>query len=157
MQRHFAGLLVYLVLVAGCFSLQPVAGPEPKVGGVVAFDITDMGRVKLGGSMGPEIYQVEGRLLEAENGDYLLGVTSVKTLRQGTQVWSGERVRIEKEHVARTYERKFSRRRTLVASAVMAGAFVLVFGKSLGVNWTGDDPINKQPPESIDALVPRRP
>lgn len=156
MQRNHVALLVFLVLVAGCFSLQPAIGPEPQVGQLVAFEITDMGRVQLGGSMGPEISQVEGRLLEAENGDYLLGVTSVKTLRRGTQVWSGERVRIEKRYVARTYERRFSRGRTVFASAVMAGAFVLVFGKSLGVNWSGDSPLPKKP-DSVDALVPRLP
>jgi hypothetical protein len=152
-RRHVA-LLVFLVSVAGCFKLQPVAGLEPRVGEVVAFDITDMGRVQLGGSMGPEIRQVEGRLLDAENGDYLLGVTSVKTLRRGTQVWSGERVRISKLHVARTYERRFSRGRTLVAGAVAAGAFVLVFGKSLGINWTGDNPLPPKP-DTSGTLVPR--
>jgi hypothetical protein len=153
-QRRLAALLVFLVSVAGCFKLQPVAGPEPAIGEKVAFDITDMGRVQLGGSMGPEISRVEGRLLDAENGDYLLGVTSVTTLRRGTQVWSGERVRIDKQYVSRTYVRKFSRGRTAVASALLAGVFVVILGKSLGIDWTGDSPLPPKP-DTGGTLVPR--
>ena len=154
--KRFAGLAVFLGAVAGCYSLQPVTGPGPKVGDVVAFDISDLGRVHLGGSMGPEISQVEGRLLDSENGDFIVGVTSVRSIRYGLQVWSGERVRIQQQHVARTYQRRFSRGRTAALGLAAAGGFVFLFGRSLGVLFGGgeDEPTN--PPDTADALVPRR-
>jgi hypothetical protein len=152
--KHGFKLVVFTVLSAGCYSLQPALGPAPKSGDQVAFEITDLGRVYLGGAMGPEIGQVEGRLLDSENGDYVLGVTSVKTIRGGVQVWSGERVRIEKQYVARMYERKFSKGRTLAMGIVAVGGAVLLFGKSLGVLGGGDTP--KPPPiDTFPSLVAR--
>lgn len=143
------------VLVVGCYSLQPAAmGPAPRSGDRVSMDITDLGRVYLGSAMGPEIETIEGRLLENEEGDYLVGVTAVRTLRGATQIWSGEKVRIEKQHVARLYERKFSRGRTAVLGVALAAGVVGLFGKGLGVLGPGDKPV---PPDTgtIGTLVGR--
>jgi len=135
-----------------CYSLQPIGGVSPAVGSQVGFDITDAGRVALGGTMGPEIDQVEGTLLEATNGDYVLSVSGVKMLRGGHQAWTGERVQIKKEHVSRTYERRFSKGRTLVFAGVLAaGAFVLA-GGAPGIFDPGSDG-----PPGGDTLITLRP
>ena len=84
------------VLLAGCYTLEPVQGPTPAVGTEIAFDINDAGRLALGGSIGPEIAQIEGRLVEKGSADYLVAVTSVHMLRGGEQVWSKEPVRIKR-------------------------------------------------------------
>jgi len=152
--KHGFRIVVFTVLSAGCYSLQPALGPAPKSGDQVAFEITDLGRVYLGGAMGPEIGQIEGRLLDSENGDYVLGVTSVRTIRGGVQVWSGERVRIEKQYVARMYEKKFSKGRTLAMGIVGVGGAVFLFGRSLGVFGGGDTPL-PIPPETTATLVAR--
>jgi hypothetical protein len=155
--KRSISLMAFSVLTVGCYSLQPAMGPAPKNGDQVAFQVTDAGRVFLGGAMGPEIDQVEGRLLDSENGEYVLGVTSVKTLRGGVQVWSGERVRIEKQYVARMYERKFSKGRTVALGVVAAGGMVLLFDRNLAV-FGGDRP---SPPvvdtTIIDSARPVRP
>ena len=39
----------------------PPGGRRPSLGDKVAFDVNDNGRVAFGGSMGPEIGQIEGR------------------------------------------------------------------------------------------------
>jgi len=124
-------------LVAGCYALQPVRGAAPETGTTMAFDVTDAGRVELATSMGPEIDQIEGRLLNAANGEYVVSVSSVRYLRGGHQAWTGERVGIKKEYVARTYERRFSKGRTLALSAAMAGPGALAFGFGLG--WFGGE------------------
>jgi len=152
--KHGFRLMMFTVLSAGCYSLQPALGPAPKSGDQVAFEITDLGRVYLGGAMGPEIGQIEGRLLDSENGEYVLGVTSVRTIRGGVQVWSGERVRIEKQYVARMYEKKFSKGRTLAMGVVAVGGFVILFGKSLSILGGGDSPL-PVPPDTQNTLVAR--
>jgi hypothetical protein len=125
-------LFTALVLVAGCYTLQPATQAAPEVGSVVALDVNDAGRVALGGSIGPEIGQIEGRLISQENGGYLLAVSSVRFLRGGEQVWTGERVRVSREHVGNTYERRFDKGRTIALSAVfVAGVAAIILSRDL--------------------------
>src|SRR5262247_3406197 len=98
-------LTIFGVLVAGCYTLVPATGPSPELGKQMAFDLNDVGRVALGGSMGPEISQVQGRLL-ARDSDYVVGVTAIKLLKGGEQTWGGERVRIKPAYVSSMYERR---------------------------------------------------
>jgi len=119
-------------LVAGCYTLQPARGSIPRVGTRVAFDVNDAGRVALGGLIGPEIAQIEGRLLNNGTEDYLLAVSTVRLLRGGEQIWSGEQVRIKSEYVGSAYERRFSRGRTMVVGAAVAGGVAaFLIGRSL--------------------------
>lgn len=132
------------MLLSGCYSLQPVrggAGPEP--GKIVAFDVTDVGRVALGGSMGPEIGQVEGRLIQKDNGEYLLGVTSVSLLRGGVQTWSGEQVHLKPEYVGNVYERRFDVGHSVALAAVGVGAVAFIVTRNL---LTGGQQDQKNPP-----------
>jgi hypothetical protein len=69
-----------LVCSNACYSLERISGSSPAPGTRIALEVNDAGRVALGGSMGPEIDRVEGRLIERNNGEYLLGVTSVALL-----------------------------------------------------------------------------
>jgi len=122
---------VLSVLLTGCYELEPVRGTAPQPGTQVAFDVTDVGRVALGGSMGPEIGQVEGRLIERDNGDYLLGVTSVSLLRGGVQVWKGEKVTFKPEYVGNIYERRLSKGRTFMFAAAGVSAVALIVSQNL--------------------------
>src|SRR6516165_8934241 len=100
------------VFLVGCYTLQPTGGTVPQPGTLMAFDINDAGRVALGGSMGPEISQIEGRLAGREGADYLVSVTDVHLLRGGDQVWHGETVTLKAEYVSSLYERRFSAARS---------------------------------------------
>jgi len=119
------------VLLAGCYELQPVKGPTPAVGTQIAFDVNDVGRVALGGSMGPEIAQIEGRLMEKGSTDYLVAVSAIHMLRGGEQVWSGEPVRIKSEYVASVYEKRLSRGKTIALSAIGVGIAAIIATQSL--------------------------
>jgi len=116
------------VLSAGCYTLEPAGGVTPEVGTGVAFDINDAGRVALGGSMGPEIDQIEGRLLSKDGADYVVGVTTVHLLKGGTQVWHGESVRISPNYVNTVYLRRFSAGKTIAISAIGIGAVAALTG-----------------------------
>ena len=146
-------VLVIGALVTGCYTLQPAAGISPEIGDELAFDINDVGRVALGGAMGPEIAQVEGRLISRENADYLIGVTSIHTLRSGDQVWKGEQVRIKSEYVGSIYERHFSRARTITLGAAGAAAFALIVTRSLSGSGSVAD-AGTPPPVGSSIRVP---
>ena len=129
---RFGSLVLFGVLVAGCYTLQPVRGATPPLGSQVAFDVNDAGRVALGGQIGPEVGQIEGRLVNRESTEYVVAVSAVHMLRGGQQVWRGETVRLRPEFLGNMYERRFSKGRTaLVGAALIGGVAALVAGRSL--------------------------
>ena len=119
----------------GCYTLKPISGVDPKPGEKLALDVNDAGRVALGGSMGPEIAQVEGLVVEKDAEGYLMSVSNVRLLRGGEQVWSGERVRINNQYVGTTYSRRFSLGRSIGLGVVGIGGFaaILVSTSLLGI------------------------
>lgn len=141
------------VAASGCYSLARIPGGSPAPGMRVAFDVNDAGRAALGGSMGPEIDRVEGRLLERNNGDYLLGVTSVSLIRGGVQTWKGEQVVVKPEFVSTVYERRFSPVRTGLAVAAFAGGVAVIMTQDLLGGGAEDD--SKTPGDTSQTM--RRP
>jgi hypothetical protein len=150
---RYAGFLVVSSLLSGCYTLQPAAGVTPEIGDELAFDINDVGRVGLGPSMGPEIAQVQGRLISRENAEYLVGVTAIRTLRGGDQVWTGEQVRIKSEYVGSTYQRHFSKGRTITLGVAGVAAFGFIITRSLLGAGQETDP-GKVPPDGSSIRVP---
>ena len=86
-----AGVLTLGASLAGCYTLQPARGATPVVGEKVAFDVNDAGRVALGGSLGPEIAQIEGRVVGHDSGEYVLAVNE-KNVVEYRPVELGRRV-----------------------------------------------------------------
>jgi hypothetical protein len=118
------GLAVLGVMaVVGCYTYRPLHGVEPQVGTKVAFDVNDVGRVALGGTMGPEIAQIEGQLMDKDTTGYLMAVSNIKLLRGGEQSWSGEHVRVKPEYLTYGYERRFSMGRSVAFGAIGIGGF----------------------------------
>ena len=150
---RYGRLIAFGVALVGCYTLQPAAQPSAPAVGRFAFDINDVGRVALGGSMGPEIAQVEGRLVRVDSTELDVAVYGVRLLNGTEQVWRGESVRIKREYVKSSYERRFSASRTLAFSASVLGSVAaIVVGRSLigsGTEGTGT------PPDTLPAL--RRP
>jgi hypothetical protein len=121
----------------------------------MAFDINDGGRVALGGAMGPEISQVEGRLLNRDSTGYLVAVTGIRLLRGGEQSWSGEQVRLKPEYVSTTYEKRFSTGRSLAAGAAGLGAVAIIAVRSLIGSATPEE--GKGPSDTAQTSRGRRP
>jgi hypothetical protein len=137
-------------LLTGCYTLQPVRGtPEP--GTQLAFDVNDAGRVALGGSVGPEISQIEGRLIQRDNGEYLLGVTSVAMLRGGVQVWKGEQVRIKPEYVGNVYTRQLDKTRSALLGVALAAGTALVVTSAANLLGSSDDTPDRTPHDTAAA------
>jgi len=125
----------------------------PDPGTVIGLDITDAGRVALGGAMGPEIDQVEGKLIAKDTTGYLVGVTSLHLLRGGEQVWHGEQVQIKKEYVSSVYQRRFSPSRSAALAAVGIGAVALIASRSIFPSGSINQPMG---PDSSGTSIRRR-
>jgi hypothetical protein len=124
--------------LAGCYTLQPSRQSTPIPGSAIAFDISDQGRVALGGLVGPELAQIEGTFVSMESSEYVMHVTGVRFLRGGEQGWKGETVRLKPEYVNTRYDRRFSTTRTVALSALAVGAVAIVAAKGLAGFTQGD-------------------
>lgn len=143
-------MMAVLVVASGCYSLTPVANVGVPAGATVALDINDAGRVALGGSMGPEIGQVEGRLVQNANNEYTLAVSAVRFVRGGEQAWNGERVVIKSEHVSALRERRFSKGRTALFAGAVLGAVAVIVTQS--INGSGSTDPDKPPVDSSESV-----
>lgn len=145
--------VVIAVAIAGCYTLQPAGGVPPAVGTRVAFDVTDAGRVALGGAMGPEIAQVEGQLVGMDDSEFILSVTNIRTIGGAEQVWTGEQVRVKPSYVSSSYVRKFSKGRSIALGLVGIGGFTLFMVSTdlLGLGTRGDP----MPGDSFDVRIIR--
>ena len=141
--------------LVGCYELQPARGTAPEPGTIIGLDINDVGRVALGGSMGPEILQVEGRLIQSDNTEYVVGVSSLHLLQGGEQVWHGEQVHVKKEYVTSVYERRFSASRSAALAAAGIGAVAYIASRAIAGSGSIDQPIT--PPDSGHTSRRRRP
>jgi hypothetical protein len=140
-------LILFGVCVAGCYTLQPARGGLPPVGSRVAFDVTDSGRVALGGAMGPEIAQVEGRLVSKEDTAYVLAVSAIRLLRGGEQVWAGEQVRLRRSHVGSAYVRRFATGRSIAVGTTVVGGFA-AFLITRALRGEGNEGDGRIPPDT---------
>jgi hypothetical protein len=122
---------VAALLAAGCYTYTPVAStPPPSI--ELAVDLTDRGRVAAAPDIGPSVTRVEGSLIDVSDTAYVLAVRNVMGQSGVRTRWSGERVALSRDYVARTFERRFSRSRTtLVVSGVVAAVGAFFFGKNL--------------------------
>ena len=125
-------------LALGCYTYQPIANQPLPLGTTVELSINDAGRAILGGSMGPEIASIEGRLIRQDSAEYVVAVSQLQLLRNGTQVWNGERVVVRKDFVTGIRERQLSKSRTAVLSAVVVGAVATALSQGLNGMIAGD-------------------
>lgn len=142
--------------LAGCYTFEPARQSSLAPDSMIALDINDRGRVAMGGSIGPEISQIEGRLVSMDSSEYVLHVTGVHFLRGGEQAWTGEMVHVKTDFVSARYERQFSWVRTGLLSAVAVGAIAVVAAKGLTGLGTGDLPMPKDS-SAQTTRSPRRP
>jgi len=153
MARAIGAAAVCLSFVA-CYTLVPRPGNTmPTPGSRIALDLNDAGRAAMGGLMGPEIAQIEGRLVGSEGTTLDVAVLAVRLLRGGEQVWKGERVTLRREYITTMYDKQFSKGRTAIASAVGIGVITYFATRALAGYLQGDQ--GKTPPDSSDAI--RRP
>lgn len=127
--------------VTGCYALHPVAtGAAPEVGSRIAVEVNDAGRAALGGSMGPEIDRIEGRMMEQDSAAWVIAVEQVYLIRGGIQVWNNERIRIGRDQARGLFERRISKGRSIALGTVGAGAVAFLLSRGLLGAGLGEPP-----------------
>lgn len=102
----------------------PVGASAPAGGDRVRLALTDSGAVALASQLGPATEEVSGRVLGDSAGAYRLSVLGTRR-RGGVEMdWRGEQVKIPRILVARAEERRFSRKRTVLASVALVAVAV---------------------------------
>jgi hypothetical protein len=127
----------------GCYSYVPLARPDPEPGIRVAAALTDSGTDALGRYLGPDVAQVDGRVLRLTPDTLVLSAQSV-TSREGIDhFWKGEQVTLPRGLIATMVQRRFAAGRTAVftTGAVVGIALVL---KAFGILSSGSS--NPMPP-----------
>jgi hypothetical protein len=136
-RRRIAILTAGTHLLAGCYTYVPV-GSAPATGASLAFEISDAGRVALADRLGPGVTRIEGEVTEATPEEYAVSVNAVSQINAGRTRWSGESVRIRRDYVVRSEQRKLSRGRTALAvGAAVVGFLAAVLTRSL-IGGDGD-------------------
>lgn len=149
-RRRRAGLVLAAVslLNSACYTYTPMLTVSPQPGQKVAIDISDQGRVRMGDQLGASVSRLEGTLNEVTPDAYMLSVTKVKYFGAPASNWTGERVQLSRDAVARMQERKFSKGRTLLATGIAVAGFALLVGSRTLFGFArepGDTP-PKNPP-----------
>lgn len=148
MRRVPLGLMI-VPFLAGCFTMQPLAGsrPEPAPGTRLIIELTDAGRVAMANQMGPEVARFESRLVRQTDSAYVLSVSLVVGLWGAQTRWNGEQVNLRTDYVRTIGERRFSAGRTVLAAAgATASIMAIVLTRNLLGGGNSTDPNDRPPP-----------
>lgn len=145
-------MLVGLSLAGvGCYAQAPLNGAVPATGATVVVELTDQGRVSLGGQVGSEVDVIEGAVVSATAAEMVVAVQRVTSLRGVTTRWSGEEVRMRTEDYRQASVKTASKGKTtlLVGSAAAVGLAAvltksLIGGGSAKIDTTNGGPNPEQ-------------
>ena len=145
--------LMMVPLLAGCYTMQPLAGsrPEPAPGTRLVIELTDAGRVGMANEMGPDVARFESRLVRQTDSAYVLSVSMVVGMWGAQTRWNGEQVTLRTDYVRTIGERRFSAGRTALAAAgATAGIMAFVLTRSLLGGGNSTDASNPPPPPNTN-------
>jgi hypothetical protein len=140
LHRRLAVAIGFLPVLAGCYTYTPIATLQPAPGTNLSLVLSDEGRMQSMRQVGPYAMRIEGELLEATPADLVVAVTDVVDIRGTRSKWAGESVTLPRSYVMTTYQKQFSRSRTvLLATAVAGGIVAIIAGRNLlGFGGSGD-------------------
>ena len=141
MYRRLAVAIGVLPVLAGCYTYTPIATLQPAPGTNLSLVLSDEGRLQSMRQVGPYAMRIEGELLQATPADLVLAVSDVVDIRGTRSKWTGESVSLPRSYVTMTYEKRFSRSKTvLLATAVAGGIAAIIAGRNLlGFGGSGDN------------------
>jgi hypothetical protein len=138
----------FLPVLAGCYSYLPVATLQPAPGTNLSLVLSDEGRMQSVRQVGPYAMRIEGELLQATPEDFVLAVSDVVDIRGTRSKWMGESLSLPRAFVMTTYEKRFSRSKTALLAAAVAGGIVAIIASRnlLGIGGSGDSGVTPPGP-----------
>lgn len=125
------------LLAAGCHTYRPLVGVTPPEGTRVRLQLSDSGTTSLSSYLGPDVVEINGRILTADSDALTLSVSHIRTRDGSEPFWKGESVTIQRSLIARTEEERLSKSRTAgVAGASLA--LVVSIARGFGLSGTND-------------------
>lgn len=145
------GLISTGLLVTGCYTSAPSTVSELSPNTTVEAQISDVGRVALSQPVGPEVERLDGRVTSSSDSSVVLMVSNVSYLNGISNAWQGQQVTLRPQDVKFVTERTFSRSRTALLIAAMAGTLGLVIATTgflgfLSGKGGPDKPVDPAPP-----------
>jgi hypothetical protein len=127
-----------LMLDAGCHYYQPLQ-TAPQPGTYLQVMLTDSGTSHFWPYLGPDVGDLRGRLITAEQQALALSVESVEQRHGQVLSWKGETVTLGREYVARLQERRLSKSRTVLIAAGSVSALIATLSvfTNLGIGAGG--------------------
>ncbi|MBI2407628.1 MAG: hypothetical protein HYV19_04955 [Gemmatimonadetes bacterium] len=125
--RRLVGAIavVALALQMGCYSYHPLQLSVPTAGQRIAVLLNDRGRALVSDRLGSAIDKVDGLLVASGGQAITLEVYRTLDLRGSAASWTGERVEVPRDGIAGYQEREFSKRRTIILTAVVVGVIAV--------------------------------
>ena len=124
-RRFFGGLsALALVLQIGCYNYLPLQTSVPATGKRIAVVLNDRGRATVGDRLGSMLDKVDGLFVQGDSMNITLEVYRTLDLKGNSASWTGERVLVPRDGITGYQEREFSKRKTIILSAVIVGAVV---------------------------------
>ena len=115
------------LLLAGCYTYQPLPAPVPESGTRVAARLTEEGSVELASLLGPEVTQVEGQVMGADSLALRLAILQVANRRGLEATWGGEEVQLPRTSVAVLSQRRLSIGGTVLLGGAAVGGLYFVY------------------------------
>ena len=132
MTLRISSSLLILLAATSCYRLTPVEGGAPEQGLEVRLALSDEGSVRMAPLIGPRIAAIDGRVLEAVDTAYVLGVTAVVAQSGRSMNWSNERLTVPRNAVSSVRTRTLDRKKSwMVAALGVVGAIAL--GEAFGI------------------------
>src|SRR4051812_10259132 len=119
--RSACALAAAALLACGCYTYRPLPTGEPVVGTHVAAGLTTDGSRGLSDSAGPDVAQVEGRVVHVDATSVVLAVSHVESIRGVQTGWRGERLVIPRLAVGSWQEKHLSPGGTGLLGSIAVG------------------------------------
>jgi hypothetical protein len=146
------GIASTVLWTSGCYSYAVKPVSEVSQDATVTADINDVGRVALGDRAGPEVMQVEGKVVQRSDSSVRLLVSQVTYLNGVTEAWQGQELALRAQDIKSVTQRTFSRSRTALLLGAIAVGFVATILSLNFLGITSGDPNRDKgtepPPES---------
>jgi hypothetical protein len=145
--RRIASAIAFLPVLAACYSYTPITTLQPAPGTNLSLVLSDEGRMQSVRQVGPYAMRIEGELLQATPDDLVLAVSDVVDIRGARSKWTREPVSLPRSYVMTTYQKQFSRSRTTLLAAAVAGGIVAIIASRNLLGFGGSGNTGTIPPD----------